>query len=184
MKKLLFLFDTDPYASVFDTVVAYDGGADRVAGYANVTPDNVGALGRRHDLHPRRQGQAEHGDLRRRRRHDQRRGAVRGGEEEILRTLPRLRHARLERLEHDRRGGRGAARQGQEAQGQEGCGAGRHRAGRHAGGGLPRPGGRRCHHHLAGPSPGRQRRQGDRGAFRGEGRSRSRRPTTRPAARR
>ena len=44
MKKLLFLFDTDPYTSVFDTVVAYDGGADRVAGYANVTPDNVGAL--------------------------------------------------------------------------------------------------------------------------------------------
>ena len=44
MKKLLFLFDTDPYASVFDTVVAYDGGADRVAGYANVTADNVGAL--------------------------------------------------------------------------------------------------------------------------------------------
>ena len=44
MKKLLFLFDTDAYASVFDTVVAYDGGADRVTGYANVTPDNVGAL--------------------------------------------------------------------------------------------------------------------------------------------
>src|ERR1051326_712668 len=44
MKKLLFLFDTDPYASVFDTVVGYDGGADRVTGYANVTPDNVGAL--------------------------------------------------------------------------------------------------------------------------------------------
>ncbi|HKA65875.1 MAG TPA: NADP-dependent methylenetetrahydromethanopterin/methylenetetrahydrofolate dehydrogenase [Methyloceanibacter sp.] len=44
MKKLLFLFDTDPYASVFDTVVAYDGGADRVTGYANMTPDNVGAL--------------------------------------------------------------------------------------------------------------------------------------------
>jgi hypothetical protein len=44
MKKLLFLFDTDPYASVFDMVVAYDGGADRVTGYANVTPDSVGAL--------------------------------------------------------------------------------------------------------------------------------------------
>jgi hypothetical protein len=44
MKKLLFLFDTDPYPSVFDTVVAYDGGADRVAGYANVTPENVGPL--------------------------------------------------------------------------------------------------------------------------------------------
>jgi len=44
MKKLLFLLDTDPYPSVFDTVVAYDGGADRVAGYANVTLDNVGPL--------------------------------------------------------------------------------------------------------------------------------------------
>jgi methylenetetrahydrofolate/methylenetetrahydromethanopterin dehydrogenase (NADP+) len=44
MKKLLFLFDTDEMPSVFDTVVAYDGGADRVTGYANVTPDNVGAL--------------------------------------------------------------------------------------------------------------------------------------------
>mgnify|MGYP003460860776 CR=1 FL=1 len=44
MKKLLFLFDTDAYASVFDTVVGYDGGADNVTGYANVTPDNVGSL--------------------------------------------------------------------------------------------------------------------------------------------
>jgi hypothetical protein len=44
MKKLLFLFDTDAYASVFDTVVGYDGGADNVTGYANVTPDTVGSL--------------------------------------------------------------------------------------------------------------------------------------------
>lgn len=44
MKKLLFLFDTDPMPSVFDTVVGYDGGADHVTGYAGVTPDNVGAL--------------------------------------------------------------------------------------------------------------------------------------------
>jgi len=44
MKKLLFQFDADPYPSVFDTVVAYDGGADRLTGYANITPDNVGAL--------------------------------------------------------------------------------------------------------------------------------------------
>lgn len=44
MKKLLFLLDTDPYPSVFDTVVGYDGGADHIAGYANVTPDSVGAL--------------------------------------------------------------------------------------------------------------------------------------------
>ncbi|QAY97018.1 methylenetetrahydrofolate dehydrogenase [Methylovirgula ligni] len=43
-KKLLFLFDTDPVASVFDTVVGYDGGADNVIGYGGVTTENVGAL--------------------------------------------------------------------------------------------------------------------------------------------
>ncbi len=43
-KKLLFLFDTDPVASVFDTVVGYDGGADHVVGYGGVTTENVGAL--------------------------------------------------------------------------------------------------------------------------------------------
>lgn len=41
MKKLLFQFDTDDHPSVFDTVVAYDGGADHVIGHANVTPENV-----------------------------------------------------------------------------------------------------------------------------------------------
>jgi methylenetetrahydrofolate/methylenetetrahydromethanopterin dehydrogenase (NADP+) len=44
MKKLLFLFDTDPMPSVFDTVMGYDGGAERVMGYGGVTPGNVGAL--------------------------------------------------------------------------------------------------------------------------------------------
>lgn len=44
MKKLLFQFDTDAMPSVFDTVVGYDGGADHITGYANVTPENVGAL--------------------------------------------------------------------------------------------------------------------------------------------
>ena len=44
MKKLLFQFDTDSHPSVFDTVVAYDGGADHVIGHAGLTPDQVGAL--------------------------------------------------------------------------------------------------------------------------------------------
>ena len=44
MKKLLFQLDTDSHPAVFDTVVAYDGGADHVIGHGNVTPDNVGAL--------------------------------------------------------------------------------------------------------------------------------------------
>jgi hypothetical protein len=44
MKKLLFQLDTDPIASVFDTVVAYDGGADHVKAYGGLNPDNVGPL--------------------------------------------------------------------------------------------------------------------------------------------
>jgi methylenetetrahydrofolate/methylenetetrahydromethanopterin dehydrogenase (NADP+) len=44
MKKLLFQLDTDPMPSVFDTVVAYDGGADHVTGHGGVTPENVGGL--------------------------------------------------------------------------------------------------------------------------------------------
>ncbi len=44
MKKLLFQFDTDTHPSTFDTVVAYDGGADHVIGHGNLKPDNVRAL--------------------------------------------------------------------------------------------------------------------------------------------
>ncbi|BBL74908.1 NADP-dependent methylenetetrahydromethanopterin/methylenetetrahydrofolate dehydrogenase [Methylomagnum ishizawai] len=44
MKKLLFQFDTDTYPSVFDTVVAYDGGADQVIGHGGLTPETVGPL--------------------------------------------------------------------------------------------------------------------------------------------
>ena len=39
--KLLYQFDTDTNASVFDSVVAYDGGADHVTGIGNVNPKNV-----------------------------------------------------------------------------------------------------------------------------------------------
>lgn len=44
MKKLLYQFDTDQQPSVFDSVVAYDGGADHVIGHGNVAPDNVTSL--------------------------------------------------------------------------------------------------------------------------------------------
>lgn len=44
MKKLLFQLDTDAHPAVFDTVVAYDGGADHVIGHGNVTPDSVTPL--------------------------------------------------------------------------------------------------------------------------------------------
>lgn len=44
MKKLLFQFDTDIYPSVFDTVVAYDGGADHVIGHGGLTAVNIRPL--------------------------------------------------------------------------------------------------------------------------------------------
>jgi hypothetical protein len=44
MKKLLFQLDTDTHPAVFDTVVAYDGGADHVIGHGGVNPYNVGPL--------------------------------------------------------------------------------------------------------------------------------------------
>ena len=44
MKKLLFQFDTDSHPSTFDTVVGYDGGADRVIGLGGLNPYNITAL--------------------------------------------------------------------------------------------------------------------------------------------
>src|SRR5258707_11617379 len=44
MKKLLYQFDTDALPSVFDNVVAYDGGADHISAYGGVNAKNVGGL--------------------------------------------------------------------------------------------------------------------------------------------
>ncbi len=44
MKKLLYHFDTDSIPSVFDSVVAYDGGADHVTQLAGVNTDNCDGL--------------------------------------------------------------------------------------------------------------------------------------------
>ncbi len=44
MKKLLFQLDTDIIPNTFDTVVAYDGGADHVSVRGGITPENVGTM--------------------------------------------------------------------------------------------------------------------------------------------
>lgn len=44
MKKLLFQLDTDAIANTFDTVVAYDGGADHVTVHGGITPKTVGKM--------------------------------------------------------------------------------------------------------------------------------------------
>jgi methylenetetrahydrofolate/methylenetetrahydromethanopterin dehydrogenase (NADP+) len=44
VKKLLYQFDTDVLPSVFDNVVAYDGGADHITAYGGVNAKNVGGL--------------------------------------------------------------------------------------------------------------------------------------------
>lgn len=44
LKKLLFQFDSDRHPSTFDTVVAYDAGADHVIGYGDLTVEAVRPL--------------------------------------------------------------------------------------------------------------------------------------------
>jgi len=44
MKQILFQLDTDPIPNTFDTVVAYDGGADHVSCRGNVKPSTVGTM--------------------------------------------------------------------------------------------------------------------------------------------
>jgi hypothetical protein len=44
VKRLLYQLDTDALPAVFDNVVGYDGGADRITAYGSVSADNVGAL--------------------------------------------------------------------------------------------------------------------------------------------
>ena len=44
MKKLLYHFDTDAIPSVFDSVVAHDGGADHVTQLGGVNEENCGGL--------------------------------------------------------------------------------------------------------------------------------------------
>jgi hypothetical protein len=44
MKKLLYQLDTDSHPSVFDNVVGYDGGADRVSAYGGINSGNVAGL--------------------------------------------------------------------------------------------------------------------------------------------
>jgi len=44
VSKLLYQLDTDITPSVFDSVVAYDGGADHVIGHANISAAMVGPL--------------------------------------------------------------------------------------------------------------------------------------------
>jgi methylenetetrahydrofolate/methylenetetrahydromethanopterin dehydrogenase (NADP+) len=41
MQKILVQLDSDPFASVFDAITAYDAGADLVLQYAGVTPEAV-----------------------------------------------------------------------------------------------------------------------------------------------
>lgn len=44
MKKLLYHFDTDAIPSVFDSVVAYDGGADHVTQLGSINEENCNSL--------------------------------------------------------------------------------------------------------------------------------------------
>ena len=148
-KKLLFLFDTDPVASVFDTVVGYDGGADNVIGYGGVTAENVGALvdGCIYTRGPKeKQNTAIFVG-----------GASMISGEAVLKAVKKRFFSDFrvsvmldfKRLKHDGCGGRGPACEGGQPQRQKGCRARRHRPGWHAR--CCHAAHRRCgsHHHRA-----------------------------------
>ena len=44
MKKILIYLDTDPIASAFDAIVAYDAGVDNVISYADITADKCSSV--------------------------------------------------------------------------------------------------------------------------------------------
>src|SRR6266571_3701803 len=93
MRKLLLQLDSSRLPSVFDRVVAYDGGADEVMSYGGVTDADVRDL--------------IHGCIRRGRGHRRGRAAARGRHDGDVQALHGVRDARLEWFEHDRgrRGG-------------------------------------------------------------------------------
>ena len=137
MKKLLIQIDSSPHPSVFDRVVAFDGGADEVMSYGGVADGDVRDL--------------VHGAIFTRGPKDLHHTAIFiGGTdmaagERLLAAVTkaffgpdaRLGDARLERLEHDGRRGRGAhGDRGWRPERQARRGDGRHRSGRHARGGL------------------------------------------------
>ena len=109
MKKLLLQLDTSPLPSVFDRVVAHDGGADDVMSYGGVTPETVRDL--------------VHGCIFTRGPKDLQHTAIFVGGTDmaagerlldrraqgVLRADARVGDARLERLQHD---GGGRGRQG------------------------------------------------------------------------
>ena len=120
--------------------------------------------GSRRDLHARPRRPPQHRGVggRHGRRHGG--GAVRGGPEGFLRTVPRERDDGRERLQHDRRGGRRAPGERRHAVRSAGRDPGRHRAGWDPGGHAPRARGRDRAPGLAVARPG----EGCRGGRGGE----------------
>ncbi len=133
MRKLLLQLDSSRHPSVFDRVVAYDGGADEVMSYGGVTEDAVRDL--------------VHGCIFTRGPKDLHNTAIfiggtdmAAGErllaavtQSVLRPDARVGDARFERLEYDRRGRRGqAAAAAGDVDGTTCGGHRRHRPGRRA----------------------------------------------------
>ena len=102
MKKVLLQLDTDEHPSPFDAIVAHDAGVDVLLSHGGVKPEDVRALVQdaffTRGVDDLKTMAVWVGGKRRGRR----RGDLRRGAEGVLRSLPRLRDARLQRLQHDR----------------------------------------------------------------------------------
>ena len=112
MKKVLLQLDTDEHPSPFDAIVAHDAGVDVLLSHGDVKPEDARGLVAGRLLHPRGGRPQDDGRVGRRQGRGRRRGALRRGAEGVLRPLPGLGDARLQRLQHDRRDDDRADREG------------------------------------------------------------------------
>ena len=102
VKKILIQLDTDEHPSTFDAIVAHDAGVDELLRYGGIEPDAVQGPRAVGVLHPRPEGPGHAGGVGRRLERGRRRGGAGRGRGGVLRPVPGVGDARLQRLQHDR----------------------------------------------------------------------------------
>ena len=102
MKKILIQLDTDEHPSTFDAIVAHDADVDVLLRYGGIEPDAVKGLVQSAFFTRGPKDLANDGGVGRRLERGRRREGAGRGRGGVLRPVPRVGDARLQRLQHDR----------------------------------------------------------------------------------
>ena len=102
VKKVLLQLDTDEHPSPFDAIVAHDADVDVLLSHGDVKPEDARALAQDAFFTRGPDDLKNDGRVGRRQARGRRRGGLRRGAEGVLRAVPGLGDARLQRLQHDR----------------------------------------------------------------------------------